>query len=62
VTDDNTTLDSETLPCGCVISRDVVDGVNTVTFIPHSLSCKYYKWLLAEGARQGKPTTIIDAR
>ena len=50
------------LPCGCRMGTDMVDDVETFIFEPHALDCENYLYVLAESRRQGKPTTIIDAR
>jgi len=49
--------DGEVLPCGCHMWTD--NGV--FMFEPHALDCKFYLYVLEESARQGKPTTILDA-
>lgn len=50
-----TTPPDTVLPCGCVIRNDVVDGVNTMFFIPCRLDCRNYTNMLAMADEQGKP-------
>lgn len=48
----------ERLPCGCQFG--VVN--NAFVYEPCSLDCEWYKFVLAEAQRQGKPTTTLDLR
>lgn len=50
------------LPCGCKMWTDVIDGVNTFMYEPCKLDCTYYKFVLEETEKQGKPAVIIDTR
>lgn len=54
--------DTTTLPCGCRLTTDVIDGENTLIYEPCALDCRFYRYTLDESAKQGKPATIIDAR
>lgn len=52
----------ETLPCGCQLGTDLIDGTPTFLFLPHALDCKYFRYVLEEADREGKPVTTLDAR
>lgn len=45
----------ETLPCGCIIG----DNGDAFVMQPCKPSCEYYKYFLAEAARQRKPTVWV---
>jgi hypothetical protein len=51
-----------TLPCGCRLWQDVIDGETTLIFEPHDVHCENYAYFLAESERQGKSPTAIDLR
>jgi len=52
----------ETLPCGCQIGTEEVDGDRRFVMVPCSLDCQYYRYALDETRRQGKSIIEIDAR
>jgi hypothetical protein len=52
----------EALPCGCQIGTDLINGTPTFLFLPHALDCEYFRYVLDEAAREGKPVTTLDAR
>lgn len=41
------------LPCGCIIRCDIVDGVNTLIYIPCRETCVNYRNALGEAASKG---------
>lgn len=45
----------EVLPCGCVLRCAVVDGVNTLTYIPCRQSCVHYRSALGLAAELDVP-------
>jgi hypothetical protein len=51
----------ERLPCGCRMETQVIDGQPMFIYEPCALDCRYYLYVLEEGKRQGKPTTVVDA-
>jgi hypothetical protein len=44
------------LPCGCWMATRVLD--QAFIFEPHDLACPYYRYVVDENARQGKPGTM----
>lgn len=48
----------ETFPCGCKMGQAVIDGVNTAVFEPHSTSCEYYLYFVAQSKAQDKPIEL----
>lgn len=45
----------DVLPCGCVITYTIVDGVKTMTMSPCRTSCDSVRWVREEALTQGKP-------
>ena len=45
----------EVLPCGCVIRCSVIDGVNTMTYIPCRETCDNYRNALGLADEKGLP-------
>jgi hypothetical protein len=43
----------EVLPCGCVTRCAVIDGVNTLTYIPCRVTCRNYLNALGLAADKG---------
>lgn len=50
----------ERLPCGCGMGTD--EATSTFLFEPCSLDCKYYRYVIEEADRQGKPLSTLDLR
>lgn len=51
---------TDVLPCGCQMTAD--EETKAFVFVPHALDCKFYLYVLAESARQGKDVVTLDAR
>jgi hypothetical protein len=47
----------ELLPCGCLLKCSVVDGVNTLTYIPCSQTCVHYLNTIDLAQDANKPVT-----
>jgi hypothetical protein len=47
---------AQRLPCGCVIGDGPGDAF---VMQPCSPTCEYYRYFLAESARQGKPISYV---
>lgn len=45
-------LETETLPCGCVIGRAIVDGERTFFIDPCSPTCTYYAFAIEEARKR----------
>lgn len=48
----------ETFPCGCSMGQTVENGVNTMVFEPHSTSCEYYLYFVAQSKALGHPIEL----
>lgn len=47
-------VDIETLPCGCTITRVIIDGTNTIEYAPCIMSCRNYINAVSLGLEKDK--------
>lgn len=53
-------LEQDTLPCGCIIGRAIVEGTKTVYFSPCNDTCTNYEDFLQLARESEKPMTEIE--
>lgn len=51
---------TDNIPCGCILTTAVVDGLKTLTYIACGKNCEYFKYMVEESERQGKPVEFRD--
>lgn len=53
-----------TLPCGCRIAKRIVGTEKQLAVEPcaDGTSCKYIRYMMDEGTKQGKPTRVEEGR
>lgn len=51
------------MPCGCRSECQIIDGVRTLIWVacPSGEACEWVQFVLAESARQERPSTVLDA-
>jgi hypothetical protein len=50
---------TETLPCGCVLTTAILSGTPMFTYKPCHPQCQYFEYMMEEAARQGKPVMVM---